>query len=217
MPQLLKLCCYYGYMNDAQNLLQNWLGSGSLNLFGRPFAGKDTQGKMLAEFFDGILVSSGDILRHASDNQRLQEIMAAGAIIPSDLFEEVMVPYLKSDALLAKPLILSEVGRVSGEEQVVLRATESSGHHLKAVIHLNMPEEEVWRRFDTAVQTGDRGQRADDNREVLQTRLDAYREKVLPVIDFYKISGLLIEVDGTKPREEVFANIIKSLQEKSTP
>lgn len=201
-------------MNDAQNLLKNWLGSGSINLFGRPFAGKDTQGKMLAEYFGGNLVSSGDILRHASGNQRLQEIMAAGGIIPSDLFEEVMVPYLLTEELKGRPLILSEVGRVSGEEQMVLRATEASGHHLKAVIHLDMPEEEVWNRFEAAIRSGDRGQRADDNRTVLQTRLDAYRQKVLPVIEYYRNNGLLIEIDGTQPRQDVFNAVIKALQEK---
>ncbi len=191
--------------------IAQWLSTGSLNLFGRPFAGKDTQGSVLAEHFNGVLLSSGDILRHDHGNKRVQEIMAAGGIIPSDLFAEIVVPYLSREELQGKTLILSEVGRVHGEAEVILAATEKAGHPTKAVITLELSDEEVWRRFEASQQDHDRGERADDKREVLQTRVDAYREKVVPVINYYRDLGLLIEIDGSQPKEKVTQDILDGL------
>lgn len=195
--------------------IRNWLGTGSINLFGLPFAGKDTQGTLLAQQVNGILISGGDILRHDHGNKKVQEIMAAGGIIPSDLFEEIVIPYLSREELTGHPLILSEVGRVHGEAEVTLRATEKTGHPTKSVIFLTMDEAEVWRRFDISQETGDRGNRADDNRAVLQNRLDRFREKVLPVISFYHDLGLLIEIDGSLPKESVTSEIMRALMQRA--
>lgn len=198
-------------MEHITQKVSDWLGAGSINIFGRPFAGKDTQGRSLAELFNGTMISSGDILRHAQSNTEVQATMAAGEIISSELFESIVIPYLSRSEFGQKPLILSEVGRVPGEEAIILRATAKAGHPLKAVIVLKLEEAEVWKRFEAAQQQHDRGDRADDRREVLETRLKAYREKVLPVIEFYRDRGLLIEVDGTLSRESVTNQILEKL------
>jgi adenylate kinase len=197
--------------------ITTWLGSGSINIFGLPFSGKDTQARRLADLFGGVMMSSGDILRRNQDNEELQRIMASGQIIPSDLFERIVVPDLSREELHGKPLILSEVGRMEGEQHVILRATSASGHPQKAVILLKLSDEEVWHRFDASKQEGDRGARADDNTSVLQTRLDSYHQKVTPVIEYYRQTGLLIEIDGSRSRDEVTEEILQCLYTKATP
>ena len=202
-------------MDTKIQTIKQWLETGSINIFGLPFAGKDTQGKIFAELFDGILISGGDILRK-SDNQELQTIMAEGKIIPSDLWEQVVVPYFKREELKNKPLILSEVGRLMGEQLVIEKATEESGHTQKAVILLELDDSEIWNRFDASRLANDRGDRADDNKAVLQTRLDNYHQKVMPVLNYYDNKGLLIRIDGSKSKEEVTNQIIDSLYKKIT-
>lgn len=203
-------------MEQKIETIKSWLGAGSVNLFGLPFAGKDTQATRLAEVFDGVVLSGGDILRHAKDNTELQEIMAAGGIIPSELFKRIVVPYLERAELAEHPLILSEVGRLRGEDEIILEATESSGHPTKAVVLLALADNEIWRRFDESQASHDRGSRPDDNRSVLQTRLDNYHSKVMPVIEFYRHKGLVIDIDGSLSREEVFKQIIEKLAERAT-
>lgn len=203
-------------MNEKINTIKNWVGTGSINIFGLPFAGKDTQGEKLAEMLDGVMLSSGDILRHDHGNEEIQRIMAEGGLIPVHLFEEVVVPYIAREEFEGKPLILSEVGRMQGEQIAVMHATESSSHHTKAVVLLKMSDEEVWRRFDASQQDHDRGERADDNKAVLQNRLDNYHQKVWPVIEWYKDKGLLIEIDGSLSREGVTEAMIDALYEKAT-
>ncbi len=202
-------------MEQKINTISTWLGTGSINIFGLPFAGKDTQGLALADLLGGVLMSGGDILRHNKDNAELQRIMAAGEIIPSTLWEEIVVPYLGKDEFKNKPLVLSEVGRLEGEQLVIEQATIATGHPQKAVILLSLSDEEVWNRFDASQKEHDRGERADDNREVLQTRLDSYHQKVMPVIDYYRNKGLLIEIDGSMSREEVKNAILDELLSKS--
>lgn len=209
------MACYTDYMEQNIQTIKTWLGSGSLNIFGRPFAGKDTQGRLLADYFGGVMLSGGDILRHSMDNPRVQEIMASGAIIPSDLFEEIVVPFFSHQDLVGKPLILSEVGRVTGEDDVIMKVAEQTAHPEKAVIYLDLAEDDVWQRFEQSQASHDRGDRADDNKAVLQNRLNQYRDKVLPVIDFYRQKGLLIEVSGTLAREEVTAAIIEALASRA--
>lgn len=203
-------------MDDHIHTTKQWLQTGSINLFGLPFAGKDTQASRLANAFDGIMLSSGDILRSAKDNQELQALLAAGDIIPSDLFKDIVVPYLSNDEFRDHPLILSEVGRLRGEDEVILEATASSAHPTKAVVLLALTDDEIWKRFNEAQKSQDRGNRADDKRDVLQTRLDNYYAKVMPVIDFYRQQGLLLEVDGAQSVEDVTSEIFEKLHNKAS-
>lgn len=202
-------------MNTQTEAVAAWLGAGSINIFGRPFAGKDTQGKVLADLFQGVLIGGGDILRSHHDPKQIEDILAAGGIVPSDFYLQMVLPYLSQDSLKGKPLILSAVGRSHGEEDIIMKATEDSGHPLKAAIVLTLSEDDVWRRFDASQAAHDRGDRTDDHRDVLKNRLKKFEEKTLPVIEYYRQKGLLIEVDGTLEAEQVTAEIISELAKRA--
>ncbi len=196
--------------------IKTWLGSGSINLFGLPFSGKDTQCEAIAELLDGVTFGSGAIFREQTDNKALQEIMATGALIPSDMFFDIMLPYFSKPELVGKPLVLSSIGRMKGEEHVIFRATEETGHPTKAVIYLVTPDHAVFERYRVAQQATDRGERQDDGDEdVLRNRISKFNTQTLPVIEFYREKGLLIEIDGTKDRESVTADIVRALLERA--
>jgi adenylate kinase len=198
-------------MDTQIQIVAAWLGTGSINIFGRPFSGKDTQGEILAQLFGGALIGGGDILRSHHEPKKVEEIMASGGIIPLEFYERLVLPYLTRGEFAGKPLILSAVGRSHGEETVTMRAAKEAGHPFKAVVYLEISEDEVWERFEAAQDSHDRGARADDNREVLKTRLQKFRERTLPAIEFYREKGLLIEVTGTHPEEQVTHIILNHL------
>lgn len=193
------------------NKIKNWLGAGSINIFGRPFCGKDTQGRKLAELFGGALVGGGDILRSHPDPARVEQVMKEGGIVPSDFYLQMVLPYFSRPEFAGKPLILSAVGRAHGEEEQIMQACVGSGHPLKAVVLLDISENDVWRRFEAAKSLDDRGTRADDDRSALQTRLQKFAERTMPVLNYYRQKSMLIEVDGTLSREEVTSEILKHL------
>lgn len=202
-------------MNSKIQTIKDWLGTGSINFFGPPFSGKDTQAKRISDLLNGVVVSGGDILRHAKDNTELQKIMAEGGIIPSELFLSIIPPFFAHEDIANKPLLLSSVGRLTEEIATVVSATESSGHTIKAVVVLDLQEEDVWRHFTISQDLHDRGQRADDTQDALKTRLAEYA-KTAPVIEYYAQHNLVLHIDDTKTVDEVTQEIIDALYEFAT-
>ena len=197
--------------------VKNWLGSGSINFFGRPYAGKDSQGKRLASKLGGQLLGGGAILRASVIPPHVQQKMDSGELIDSQDYVDIVLPFLSSAAFANKPLLLSAVGRFSGEEPNVMAALDASDHPLKAVISLVADESVSIERWHARHDHGDRVGRADDiEYSVLETRLVEYRDKTEPVIEFYRQKGLVIEIDATKSREQVHDDILAQLALRAT-
>ena len=54
-------------------------------------------------------------------------------------------------------------------------------------------------------------QREDDKAETVIRRIRVYLEQTAPLIDYYRRAGVLIEVDGTKPIEQVSVSLLAAL------
>lgn len=203
-------------MNDEIQIqkIRDWLGAGSINIFGVPFAGKDTQGKMLAELFGGVLLGGGDILRGSVIPKHVQEDMHAGRLISTDDYLQIVLPYLSQDDFKGKPLILSAVGRWHGEEAGVLEATAAAEHPLKVVIYLHVKEDVEQQRWADSRHSQDRGERDDDAAEILKTRIEEFKSKTVPVINFYRDEGMVIEVNGNQTPEDVTTDILSAMSER---
>lgn len=197
--------------------LKSWLGSGSINIFGLPYAGKDTHGQTLSQLFDDApLLSGGAILRNSVIPPKAKKDLDAGILIPTEDYLNIVTPYLSQSEFEGKPLILSSVGRWLGEEEGVLAATEASGHPTKAVIYLHLADEIVHKRWAKSQEKGDRGDRADDAEHVIETRIQEFHAKTLPVIEVYRQKGLLIEVNSDAEKHEVLENILARLYIRAT-
>lgn len=197
-------------MTDKEKISE-WLGSGSINIFGFPFAGKDTQGKHLARDLGAVRLSGGEILRGSDIPSHVKEAIDGGHMAPTDEYIEIVLPYLNRQEFVGKPLVLSSVGRWEGEEQGVLQVAEQSGHPIKAVVHLDIDESEVRNRWRASLHLGDRGVRADDAEHLLDTRLEEYRTKTIPVLKTYEDLGLLDRVSGLDTQEETYRQILVKL------
>lgn len=190
--------------------IKSWLGAGSINILGRPFAGKDTQGTFLSYMLDAPLIGSGDILRNSND-ERVKKIIGTGVLAPTEDFLAIVTPYLAQPQFDGKPLVLSSVGRWSGEQVSIIESAKDSGHPIKAVVHLKLSEQQVRDRYQAAHSKGDRGSREDDLHGKLDIRLKEFNNKTLPVIKYYREHGLLIEVDGNQTPEQVSDDIVDAL------
>ena len=122
-------------MEEKISTIKTWLGTGSINIFGLPMSGKDTQGIKLAEALNAKFLSSGLIIR-AKEAETKQEYSEHGALIPTNVFYEWVLPYFERPDLFEYPLILSSIGRWAGEETEVMSIAAGAGHHIKAVILL---------------------------------------------------------------------------------
>lgn len=202
-------------MEEKISAIKNWLGTGSINIFGLPMSGKDTQGMHLAEDLNAKFLSSGIIIR-AKEAEIKKSYTNHGALIPTDIFYEWVLPYFSRPDLKDSPLVLSSVGRWSGEEDAVMESARNSNHEIKAVILLNVSEADVETRFEAAKILGDRGEREDDkDLETFRTRLLEFRTKTIPVLQHYKAINLLVNINGDQSRDVVYDEIINKLYERA--
>ena len=208
-------------MEEKVEVIKNWLGTGSINIFGLPMSGKDTVGATLAEIFGARLLSSGMIIR-AMEAETRSHYSEQGNLIPSDVFYEWVLPYFGREDLRGLPLILSSVGRWSGEENAVIENAQAYSHPIRAAVLLNISEADVERRWHEAHDNGARigvpGEaRKDDSKiEIFKQRCEEFRLKTMPVLQHYKSLGLLLPVNADAPREVVVTNVINALYDFAT-
>ena len=54
--------------------------------------------------------------------------------------------------------------------------------------------------------------RPDDAEDVFVERMKAYEQLTLPLVDYYRSHGRLVEVDGERPVEEVMAQVSRAIE-----
>lgn len=216
MPLLHETFIVFVSMDSQENIsaIRAWLGTGAINIFGAPFAGKDTQGQRLAELLDAPLVGGGDILRNSVIPEHVKKIMHDGKLIPTEDYLRIVLPYLSQQQFEGRPLVLSSVGRWQGEEAGVVEALKQADHQLRAVVFLNLEERYVWRRWEESQGHNLRGKRHDDAADVLEVRLEEFNVKTLSVINFYRSLGLLVEIDGNQTPEEITQAMVEALAKR---
>lgn len=205
--------------------LKQWLGTGSINIFGIQFSGKDTVGRRLSELLNAEFISSGDVMRatfsspETATNQKVWEAARVGSLsgflMPTNEFQHMMTERFAQPDITGKPLVLSTIGRWTGEEGPIMSALEATGHPTKAVLLLNISEQEVWQRWHTAQDTRNGGRDDDVSEEKVARRIDEFTAKTLPVIDTYRNMNILIDINGEQPREQVLSDVIDKLYEFS--
>lgn len=200
-------------LNEKLEKIKSWLGTGSLNIFGLPMSGKDTVGMRLAEDLQAKFLSSGIIIR-AYEAEQNEDMTGSGKLIPTNTFYDIILPYFSRKEMKNDSLILSSVGRWSGEEDKIMEAAKNGGHEIKAVVLLDLTEADVKNRFEAAKELNDRGERADDaNLEIFETRICEFNEKTVPVLNHYDELKLLIRVPADGSRDEVYLSVIDKLVE----
>lgn len=60
---------------------------------------------------------------------------------------------------------------------------------------------------------GELFQRADDNNETVENRIEVYNSQTMPLVEYYEKGGIIVHLDGEEPLDTVFAKIVDSLGE----
>lgn len=177
----------------------------------------------------------------ASDNELAREVRSyydRGALVPDDLTVRVLVARL-DELDRQQPdyrgVLLDGFPRNRAQAEALDRVLRERGDDLVAVIHLVVPREALIERlsgrlvcqqcgatyhrvFNPPRQEGicDRCggpliQRSDDTPEAIARRLDIYEEQTAPLLEYYRQRGLLVDIDGDRPIEEVSQSILAAL------
>lgn len=183
-------------------MTRNWL------LYGSPGSGKGTQAEALVERFGVPHIATGDILRAEARSgselgRRAKAIMDTGALLPDDVMIEIVRGRLAQPDC-APGFILDGFPRTLPQAVALDRVLHDLGRSIDCVVYLRVSQDELIARLSG------RG-RADDTPEAVQHRIQVYLEETVPVLEHYRPTGLVREVDGEGEVADVTARVVEAL------
>ena len=206
-------------------------------LLGAPGAGKGTQAAKLVEYFDLAQVSTGDMLRSAVSKgtplgKEAQKYMNAGDLVP----DEIVIGLIKDrldDADTAKGFILDGFPRSTSQAIALDEQLAELSRSINLTIAIDIDPEVIVERISTRrhcpacghITTVAEGefciicgcklvQREDDKEDVVRKRIKVYEQSTAPLIDYYRGKGVLHQIEGNRPVDEVWAEV-QSIVESS--
>lgn len=198
-----------------------------LVIVGPPGAGKSSQGVGVAARLGVAHLSTGEILRAevrrgSPLGRQAREYIEGGGLVPDQLVLDLVEQNLSGNAH-ADGFVLDGFPRTLAQAQLFTRAL---GRPLDRVIELATPDDVVIGRLANRVEcsqcggtvrdvdtercarcSGPMQRREDDDRQVIRSRLAAYRREAKPMLDFFRDAGLLCCVDGDRSRYDVSADV----------
>lgn len=178
---------------------------------GPPGAGKGTQAKRLALELGFRQLSTGDILRsHVARGTKLGQqakpLMEAGKLVPDEIILGLIGEEL---ATMPDPKVIFDgFPRTLAQAEALDRLLAERKIRLLGVLLVTAPEEELVRRLlGRALEEG----RSDDNESTIRARMVEYRQKTQPLVDYYKKTGCLREINGLGKVDEVYQAIQTAL------
>jgi len=202
-------------------------------LLGPPASGKGTQAEWIHNRFGIPITSTGAILRKQAEERtplglEAEQIISKGGLAPDSLVMEVVEAWLETHP---NAFLFDGFPRTVEQAKAFDHILEQRGAPLGLAIALAVSEETMRTRMSLRLVCANCGKvvsmgrhvqsshdpcpncggplekRSDDNNEALERRLAAFWEKTVPVYKYY--GNLLVEIDGGRDVEAVFADIAR--------
>ena len=195
-------------------------------------SGKGTQSELLCEAFDMVHISVGDMFRwhvqnHTKLGAQVKRTMASGELVSDDLVQEIVRDRLRQHDW-KYGFVIDGFPRNVRQAEFFMETCD-----IDAVIHLEIPDDEVRRRVLSRRLCPNCGMdynliadrpevdgrcdicghelitRADDTPEALDARLRDYHEQTTPVLELFRRKEHVYDVDARPPANDVQASIRK--------
>lgn len=210
-----------------------------LILLGPPGAGKGTQAANIIETFSIPHISTGDIFRKnikegTELGKKAKEYTDRGELVPDTLVVEIVEDRLKAEDCKSG-FLLDGFPRTVFQAEALDKVLENMGAGLDYVVNVVVDpellvERAVGRRIcrdcgstyhikynppkEESVCdkcSGELYQRSDDNADTVTNRIRVYMDETSPLIEYYRVKGNLINVDGQQDIDKVFDDILKAI------
>jgi adenylate kinase len=207
-------------------------------MMGPPGAGKGTQARLLAERRGIPQISTGEILREMAKANtplasKIKSDLEEGRLVSDDVLADIILKRT-SQPDCEGGYILDGFPRTIEQARLLENLAASQGHEVR-LIKIIVPRELLMQRLTgrrTCSKCGEiyniffrpprvEGvcdfdgapliQRADDQAETVLSRLADYERWTQPLIDYYRTSDRLTEIDGTLPVAEVFEALLSAI------
>jgi len=177
-------------------------------IFGAPGSGKGTQSDLIISKYGLYHISTGDILRQEIKKKTelgaiAEDYIKMGQLVPDELIIKILAGVLDANPD-AKGYIFDGFPRTIAQGEALDNLLREKDTSIIAVLNLMVDEEELLTRL---VKRGEESGRSDDTPEVIQSRLEVYRNQTEPLKEYYKKKGKLFNIKGKKSIEDVFEQI----------
>ena len=200
---------------------------------GPPGAGKGTQAVRVSEKYGYPQISTGAMLREAMAQGTELGLAAKSIIEPGGLLPDDVVIGIVRERLNRQDCKNGFL--LDGFPRTVPQAEALEGFAaLDVAINVDSDEDVIveriaGRRMCRAcgealhVKTldgasacpkcgGEIYQRTDDNEQTVRNRMKVYNEQTRPLIEFYARKGILVNIDGDRDIEAVFADVVAAIE-----
>ncbi len=208
-------------------------------LLGPPGAGKGTQAQIVSKTLGLAHISSGDIFREHLKNQTELGKLAKGYMDRGELVPDDVTIAMIRDRL-SRPdcqpgALLDGFPRTPAQAEALQNMLADFSGKVNAVPYISVPEAVLVERltgrwtckaeghvfhekFNPPKTAGicdhdgsELYQRDDDKAETVKRRIRVYLDQTLPLIEYYRNAGTLLEIDGTQSIERVTADLLAGL------
>ena len=201
-------------------------------LLGPQGSGKGTQARMLCDKFGFYYFESGGFLREASKtNQKLADMLTNGVFVPDAEMSSYVTAYLDEKGVYEN-ILFDGFPRSVIQYDALKDWLTAKNVKIDLVLLLKIDEEETVRRLSARrmdpatgkiynlvtdpppsnVDVNSLTQRADDVPTAIKKRLSWYKEKVTPLISALREDIGVIDIDGTRPIQEIQDQLVKVIE-----
>lgn len=206
-------------------------------LLGPPGAGKGTQAARLAHGQKLAHISTGDMLRaEVSGGTELGKLaknyMDRGDLVP----DEVIIGMIQGRLKDGSGVILDGFPRTIAQAQALDKALTVAGTRVDRVVYFKVENEELVKRLSgratcSGCQSpynlstappkkpgvcdrcgGKLAQRPDDQPDAVRRRLMVYEEQTAPVLDYYRKTGKVKEINAVGALDEVYGRLAAAVK-----
>lgn len=171
-------------------------------------SGKSEQGQRLAKKLGCPWVSMGELLRARTVGTQ-RELMKKGNLVDDKYVLSLLEAHLNTLGARHRELVLDGIPRTVNQAKWLLAKIEAKEIMLTAIIQFKISQSEIMKRLMA------RG-REDDRPEVIQRRLEEYRNNTQKALEYLAARGVKIdEIDGEGIPEDVEKSIQQVLKAKN--
>lgn len=165
-------------------------------------SGKSLQAKRLAQKLGYKYVSTGDLLR-ASHDPRIIQTLAEGKLAESEDIKRILKTEL--DLVVdGTGAVMDGCVRIKEEAEWLESYLKERGGAEMKVLFLRVSKAEAILRLRLR-------HRSDDSEELYDKKMEEYHKITMPVVDFYRDKGAIIEINGDQSIELVAREIESAL------
>jgi len=184
-------------------------------IFGPPGSGKGTQSVKLAEKFRLVHLSTGDMLRAEISagtdlGKKMSSIMAKGELVPDEVVIEMIAAKIDSTRGFAG-FLFDGFPRTVDQTAALEKMLEARGMKIDCMLVLEVGHDELVKRLILRAEQS--GRPDDKDPAVIENRIDVYRSKTEPIIDYCIKKGLYKPVDGVGSIDDIFVRLSDVMKE----